>query len=196
MSTWKRSAAIALVAVGLAFTSGGYARADVLLDMNKPLDLYGNNTKLVPGDVVTVNMTENVVVNTGVNRTDKTQDTTSVKAGTGLLSFLPAVGHDAGYTNTDTKTIQQTQTVSSTMTVRVVSVEPNGNLVLEGTKLMRASERNVKMYLRAVARPQDILADNTIISTRLTDVDLKIEGLPNEEFKPLDFFRKTLGVFF
>jgi Flagellar L-ring protein len=194
MNMLKRIAAATLVVAGLTLHPAVSVKAEVLLDMSKPLDLYGNNTKLLP--VVTVNMSENIAVNTGVNRTDKTQDTTSVKAGTGLLSFLPAVGHDSGYTNTDTKTIQQSQTVAATMTVRVISVEPNGNLVLEGSKIMHASDRNIKMYLRAVARPQDILADNTITSARLTDVDMKIEGLPNEDFKPFDFFRKTLGIFF
>lgn len=69
--------------------------------------------------------------------------------------------------------------VSNRTAVTVVDVLPNGNLVIEGAKIIRTGVEDQYAYLRGVVRPVDIQADNTISSTRIADA--QVEFIPAGE---------------
>jgi flagellar L-ring protein precursor FlgH len=70
-------------------------------------------------------------------------------------------------------------TVSNRTAVTVVDVLPNGNLVVEGSKIIRTGVEDQYAYLRGVVRPVDIEADNTISSTKIADA--QVEFIPAGE---------------
>ena len=70
-------------------------------------------------------------------------------------------------------------TVSNRTAVTVVDVLPNGNLVIEGAKIIRTNQEDQYAYLRGVVRPVDIEADNTISSTKIADA--QVEFIPAGE---------------
>jgi flagellar L-ring protein precursor FlgH len=70
-------------------------------------------------------------------------------------------------------------TVSNRTAVTVVDVLPNGNLVVEGAKIIRTGVEDQYAYMRGVVRPVDIEADNTISSTRISDA--QVEFVPAGE---------------
>jgi flagellar L-ring protein precursor FlgH len=58
--------------------------------------------------------------------------------------------------------------------VTVVDVLPNGNLVVEGAKIIRSSNQDLYGYFRGVVRPVDIASDNTIKSSKIADAQLEL----------------------
>jgi len=70
-------------------------------------------------------------------------------------------------------------TVSNRTAVTVVDVLPNGNLVVEGAKIIRTGVEDQYAYMRGVVRPVDIEADNTISSTKIADA--QVEFIPAGE---------------
>jgi flagellar L-ring protein precursor FlgH len=63
--------------------------------------------------------------------------------------------------------------------VTVVDVLPNGNLVVEGAKIIRTANENQYGYMRGIIRPVDIAADNTIPSSKVADA--QVEFIPEGE---------------
>jgi flagellar L-ring protein precursor FlgH len=68
-------------------------------------------------------------------------------------------------------------TVTNRTAVTVVDVLPNGNLVVEGAKIIRTNQEDQYAYMRGVVRPVDIAADNTIPSTKIADA--QVEFIPS-----------------
>jgi len=64
-------------------------------------------------------------------------------------------------------------------TVTVVDVLPNGNLVIEGAKVIRTSQQDVYGYMRGIVRPVDISANNIILSSKVADA--QVEFVPAGE---------------
>lgn len=63
--------------------------------------------------------------------------------------------------------------------VTVVDVLPNGNLVVEGAKIIRTANENQYGYMRGIIRPVDIAANNTIPSSKVADA--QVEFIPEGE---------------
>jgi flagellar L-ring protein precursor FlgH len=74
---------------------------------------------------------------------------------------------------------QNTLTLTNRTAVTVVDVLPNGNLVVEGAKIIRAGQESQYAYMRGIVRPIDIASDNTILSTKIADA--QVEFIPEGE---------------
>lgn len=74
---------------------------------------------------------------------------------------------------------QNTLTITNRTAVTVVDVLPNGNLVVEGAKIIRSGQESQYAYMRGIVRPIDIAADNTIVSTKVADA--QVEFVPEGE---------------
>ena len=53
---------------------------------------------------------------------------------------------------------------------------PNGLLVVRGEKWMRLNQGDEYIRLTGLARPEDVLADNTVSSTKLADARISYSG--------------------
>jgi len=58
----------------------------------------------------------------------------------------------------------------------VVEVLPNGDLVIEGRQRMRINRENTEIGLRGRIRPQDISAENTVLSSRIAEAEIDYNG--------------------
>ena len=67
---------------------------------------------------------------------------------------------------------RQRHTFTARITARIIDVKPNGTLVLEARKKIRADTEAFTMVLTGTCRKDDISADNTIRSDQLYDMDL------------------------
>jgi flagellar L-ring protein precursor FlgH len=66
--------------------------------------------------------------------------------------------------------------VTATLTTHVTHVMPNGNLIIEGGKeIMVNSERQV-VWLRGAVRPADLSPENSVASSRIGLMDLRVNG--------------------
>ena len=69
--------------------------------------------------------------------------------------------------------ITNSQTVNSQAAVTVIDVLPNGNMVIEGVRLVRFSKEAQFASLRGVVRKADVQANNTVISTNIADAQVE-----------------------
>lgn len=63
-----------------------------------------------------------------------------------------------------------------TITAKVVEVMPNNNLVLESRKELTINNERQILVLRGMIRPDDIMVDNTILSSRIADARVYFVG--------------------
>jgi flagellar L-ring protein precursor FlgH len=96
------------------------------------------------------------------------------KAATGALSNLLNSSGDQELKGSGT-TSRQTA-ITTTMSARVVGVLPNGYLVLEGTKDVQVNSEFQTIIVRGVVRPADLAPDNSVPSSRLAQVEIKLNG--------------------
>lgn len=70
----------------------------------------------------------------------------------------------------------QSNSLSGEITVTVVDILPNGNLVVQGEKWFTLNQGKEYIRIAGVIRPQDVLADNTVPSAKLADAQIAYSG--------------------
>jgi flagellar L-ring protein precursor FlgH len=87
-----------------------------------------------------------------------------------LLSFLSESDFNG---QGDTKRRGQ---LSGSIAVRVARDMPNGDLYVEGTKVMQINNEEYHLYVSGLVRPADIGPDNTVSSNRVADAQIEFTG--------------------
>ena len=70
----------------------------------------------------------------------------------------------------------QSNSLTGSITVSVVDVLSNGNLVVQGEKWININQGEEYIRLRGIVRTSDINADNTIASTRVANAQIQYSG--------------------
>ena len=73
-------------------------------------------------------------------------------------------------------TTTRDDSVTGNITVTVVGVAPNGNLKVQGDKIVTLNRENQVIILTGTVRQEDIAADNSVLSTRLADARVSYKG--------------------
>ncbi|RUM88513.1 MAG: hypothetical protein DSZ24_03495 [Thermodesulfatator sp.] len=146
------------------------------------------------GDLVTIKIVETYQSSQQV--ANKGARSTGLKAGVGRFlgfekyleehnpRFSASQMFDSSYKyNLNAQSQQSRKTaIQATITARVVQVLPNGNLVVQAKRVVKQDADLEYIVLTGIVRPQDIDADNTVLSTQLSDVTLEYSGRgPNKE---------------
>jgi flagellar L-ring protein precursor FlgH len=66
--------------------------------------------------------------------------------------------------------------LSTTFGGEVVDVLPNGMLVVQATRQLTFSQQTQLIKLRGLVRPEDVSAQNQVLSTAMTDLELEVTG--------------------
>lgn len=66
--------------------------------------------------------------------------------------------------------------VEASMAVRVRKQLPNGDLFLEGTKVLMINDEELHIYVSGVIRPEDIGQDNSVASSVIADAEIEFTG--------------------
>ena len=91
-------------------------------------------------------------------------------------------------------------TLNTTLGGQVVSVLPNGILVIEAERQVAFNQQTEMIRLRGLVRPSDVNASNQVLSTAVTDLELEVvgKGIINDytyRQNPLVRFLERLVVF-
>jgi len=70
----------------------------------------------------------------------------------------------------------QSNSLSGEITVTVVEILPNGNLVVKGEKWFTLNQGKEYIRIAGVVRPQDVSSNNVVISTKLADAQIAYSG--------------------
>jgi flagellar L-ring protein precursor FlgH len=88
-------------------------------------------------------------------------------------------------------------TLKTTLTARVIHVLPNGALVVEAAKDIQINSERQTITLRGVVRPQDIDNSNAVLSDRLGQLEVKVNGkgvVGDAVRRPFFLYRLLLGL--
>ena len=142
-----------------------------------------------PGDLLTV-----VVSEQSLGKKDATTETTgessisaSVEDFFGIpaaaVKFLPNGFNPQSVVKAETKrsskgdgTTTREGALTANITVRVVALDPNGNLYVRGDKIVSVNRENQHIVLSGTVRPEDIASDNSVLSSRLADARIDYYG--------------------
>jgi flagellar L-ring protein precursor FlgH len=142
---------------------------------------FGVGRSYVVGDLVSVLLAENTSANRSQNASLKKTAGAKVSS-KGLLNIFGDLGPELGSTVTNDGSGQtnQEQTLTGSVTVSVVEIMPNGNLVLRGEKQVALSEGSEIIQVSGVVRPEDIAPNNTVLSRRLANAQISYRGIGDE----------------
>jgi flagellar L-ring protein precursor FlgH len=83
----------------------------------------------------------------------------------------PAIKAQASRNFKGEATVDRTDSVITRVTAEVVDVKPNGTLVLQARKKIKNDEEEQTLICAGICRVEDILPDNTVLSTQLFDLE-------------------------
>jgi len=140
------------------------------------------------GDIAMIKINENAQASGGA--TTNLKKNTSRSAGVdNLLGLIPAM--KKAYPNIDPATLvkmassfdfdgegktERAGTLKGSIGVRVKQEMPNGDLFVEGTKVVMINHEEYHLYVSGVIRPSDIEMDNSIDSSLIADARVEFTG--------------------
>ncbi|MDA0748483.1 MAG: flagellar basal body L-ring protein FlgH [bacterium] len=132
------------------------------------------------GDILTVLITETTsATNTSNISTSKSNNASiASQQGTGRLNFIPGFGlnsNSATDFSGDGTTARQQQ-IQARVSVSVVGLRPNGDLMVEGSRSIEINGEREVVHLTGAVNPLIIPADNTIESYRMSDLQISYKG--------------------
>ncbi len=154
-------------------------------------------------DIVTIVVTESVnAVASGVSTSERASTATAsisqlagIKSPTGALANLLGTTGDQKLNGTGTTS--RAATLNATLTGRVVKVLPGGLLLIEGDKNIQVNSEQQSIVIRGVVRTADISTANTVTSTQVADMEVKVNGkgvIGDAIRRPNALYRIILGL--
>jgi flagellar L-ring protein precursor FlgH len=154
-------------------------------------------------DVVTILVTENVnAVASGVSTTERQSSANqSISNLAGIKSPAGALVNMLGMTGDQklngTGTTSRASTLTATLTARVVRVLPGGLMLVEGEKNIQVNAERQQITVRGIIRPADLSTLNTVISTQVADMEIRVNGqgiVSDAVRRPNILYRLLLGL--
>ncbi|WP_369018422.1 flagellar basal body L-ring protein FlgH [Thermatribacter velox] len=139
-------------------------------------DPYSDYRASREGDILTVIITENLEGKNSATSSGGSSVDISMEAGQGIFDFVPPASFKRQSTRQGERSNQRQMSLSGVITCQVVEVLENGNLRIAGSKEIYLNKEREIMHIEGVVNPRFISAQNTVYSTQLVDVIIKLEG--------------------
>ncbi len=144
--------------------------------------LFEDHRAFRVGDVLTVKVVENMVS----SEKAETKASKDSSASGGVSSFLGLSKKSLSKYSTYSlkssssfsgkgETSLSTRLVG-TVTVQVVKVLPNGNLLVEGKRAIMVNNNKTYLIIRGIVRPEDVDFDNSVLSTQVANAEIYYKG--------------------
>jgi flagellar L-ring protein precursor FlgH len=133
-------------------------------------------------DVVSIVVVESLAASTDgqVKNVRASNASSSVSAFFGALKASNSLQNLVGQNSSSGLTAQGQSTTNSSLSTtfggEVVDVLPNGMLVVQATRQLTFSQQTQIIKLRGLVRPEDVSAQNQVLSNAMTDLELEVTG--------------------
>ncbi|RQW63998.1 flagellar basal body L-ring protein FlgH [Vibrio viridaestus] len=163
--------------------------------------LYDDSKPRGIGDIITVSLDENTKAAKSADadlskNNDASMDPLELggqemKLGDYNLSYALKNGNKFS----GSSAANQSNSISGTITVQVIDVLANGNLVIRGEKWLTLNTGDEYVRLSGTIRPQDISYDNTIASNRIANARIQYSGTgTNQDMQEPGFLARFFNV--
>jgi flagellar L-ring protein precursor FlgH len=143
--------------------------------------LYADQVARKKGDLITILVKETVTI-TDKQTTETKRKSDPIKASVGTLpgnvsaESLPAIAASSENNFKGEGSYTASGDVRATVTGRVVDVLDNGNLLIEGRRQIQVNDDTKTILVTGLVRTADLRSDNTILSEKLHNFEVSIEG--------------------
>ncbi|MDG5815407.1 flagellar basal body L-ring protein FlgH [Chitinispirillales bacterium ANBcel5] len=142
--------------------------------------LFSDHRAMGVDDILTVMIVESAKAGSESRTNTNKENSFGVegRGGTGALDFLPSLGASGGKkSNYDGRggTSRQGNLVA-TVSARIINVMDNGNLVIEGSKVVEINQETEIIKITGIVRPQDIQKNNIVYSSSIADAQITYSG--------------------
>jgi flagellar L-ring protein precursor FlgH len=145
--------------------------------------MFADHKAQAVGDIVTIVVNENAVAQSTQSKTSNR--TSSVNDAVTQFVYPAALTHAGALPSMQTSgkaaysgggAINNAQSLTATAAVVVTDVLPNGNLVIEGRRIVTFSGETQYVALHGIIRGYDINPDNTIASANIANARLEFSS--------------------
>ena len=140
------------------------------------MSMYSDKKARNVGDILTIVISESTTQTATKSRRNSKSGSVSVGSGTGIFDFIKAFSASGSDNWQADGSATDTNRFTGQITVTVVEVLPNGNMVVEGTQSIWQNRDEHKITLRGVIRRDDVTMNNTVPSYKVADATLKFNG--------------------
>jgi flagellar L-ring protein precursor FlgH len=133
------------------------------------------------GDLVTVQITENSSAVQNVSTQMSKEANVAGTAGIGSWGknsgmANPSYGAGAMESMQGGGNTSRSGKLVATLSARVVSVLSNGNLYIEGRRTIQVNDDRQHISVAGIIRPRDVGPSNTVLSSSISDAQIRYEG--------------------
>lgn len=176
-----KTTAVALAFVAFQF---GDLSADSLWKHGASTNIASDKKAHAVGDILTVIIQEN----NGATRQNSTATSKKNSNASSISSFfyapstlplltrkgsLPALAYTGDTEFSGNGSINNSETITAQMAVRVIDVLPNGNMVIEGQLRTSFSGEKQDAVVRGTVRADDLSATNSVLSYNIADATIQ-----------------------
>lgn len=145
--------------------------------------LYSDITARRVGDIITVQLNENTNASKAANTTTRKQQTLGVDPILGLGNVPATISGQSIALDIESENqfigdaqANQSNSLNGNISVTVVEVLPNNNLVIRGEKWLTLNNGNEYIRLTGIVRPADVSPMNVIQSTQVANARIQYSG--------------------
>ena len=166
-----------IILIGFVLFASALTAQD--LRQNVSMSLFSDQKATRLGDAITIIIVESSQAsNNAETSTERSHSLSLDASGTVNSKAIPGVNGSIGSTNEfsgsgSTKTTGMIQTKLSAM---IDSVYANGNMRIKGSRKIVINGEEQTIIIKGIVRPSDILANNTIYSTSISEAEIVFSG--------------------
>ncbi len=177
------------------------AETGSLFNLASSNSLYDDSKPHGIGDIITVTLDEKTKAAKSADAdmtksNDASMDPLSVggqELNMGKYNFSYALKNDNKFNGS--AQANQSNSLSGSISVEVIEVLSNGNLVIRGEKWLTLNTGDEYIRLSGTIRPDDISFDNTIASTRISNARIQYSGTgTNQDMQEPGFLARFFNV--
>jgi flagellar L-ring protein FlgH len=129
------------------------------------------------GDLLTIVVQESATATSTANTKSSKSDSANFGGGTGVLSrFLKDFGATSSGSSSGQGQTSRTGSLATRLTVVVKEILANGNMVIEGTRVVTINKETQKITLTGTVRQQDVSPDNSVSSIQVANAAIQFDG--------------------
>jgi flagellar L-ring protein precursor FlgH len=167
---------IRILTIVIVLLAGGAVAGQPLIDLQTGTSPVSNFKARQVGDVVTIIITEQTSADASSQMDASTKSEISGGPALGFLNPFGEWGLDTENKYQGDGSTSRSGSLQAEISVRIAEVLPGGLFRLQGTRAVDINGDRQLIEISGVCRPRDIAADNTILSTYISDAQIAYSG--------------------